>query len=248
MKKCHKAIKVMVVIILFVFALSSSVLETNAQTNDFANLSQTAQMITIVKNPIKIQEIKDITLDAIANKSVLSNVPNNYLNYNEIKIGEVFVDKDTYTISSIPITSSNYNPISNLTLIIQDGEILTYSETLITKSRTNTVAISVFTDGMKIYEKITDIEYLSNSEVQKVIDKAQNLPLGNNIIQTRGIAEVALCLSSVLLIDLVVARIVATTCIGACAGGVVPLCVPCIAGVFAIGGANIGAVIACFKK
>ncbi|MFJ7662084.1 hypothetical protein ACIQXW_06740 [Lysinibacillus sp. NPDC097162] len=149
MKKCHKAIKVMVVLILFVFALSSSILETNAQTNDFANLSQTAQMITIVKNPIKIQEIKDITLDAIANKSVLSTVPNNDLNYDEIKIGEVFVDNDTYTISTIPITSSNYNPISNLTLIIQNGEILTYSETLITKSRTNTVAISVFTDGMK---------------------------------------------------------------------------------------------------
>ncbi|MFJ7406074.1 MULTISPECIES: hypothetical protein [unclassified Lysinibacillus] len=124
MKKCHKAIKVMVVLILFVFALSSSILETNAQTNDFANLSQTAQMITIVKNPIKIQEIKDITLDAIANKSVLSNVPNNDLNYDEIKIGEVFVDNDTYTISTIPITSSNYNPISNLTLIIQDNTTL----------------------------------------------------------------------------------------------------------------------------
>lgn len=96
-------------------------------------------------------------------------------------------------------------------------------------------------------KQITDLEYLSNSEVQEAIDKAKNLELDGNMVQPQGLGEVALCLSTVLLIDLAVARIVAVTCVGACGTGVVPIFVACIGGVFVIGGDNIRGVIACFQ-
>ncbi|MDM5247062.1 hypothetical protein [Lysinibacillus sp. G4S2] len=62
------------------------------------------------------------------------------------------------------------------------------------------------------------------------------------------IAEVALCPSTILLVDLVEARIVAATSIGACGTGTVPLFAACIDGVFILGSSNIDNVIACFNK
>jgi len=248
MKTWQKTIAVIAVLALLVFGWSSPILEANAQSNEFDQLKQTAQMISVVEDSDKIQEIKDISYDAISNEKVVFNAINANLNYDRATVGEVSAQNETYTVLTIPIASEDYNPLSNLTLIVQNGEILTYSETLITKSQENTVAIASYTDGNLINEKTTDIEYLSNSEVQKVIDKAQNPDLEKNKVKPRGFPEVALCLSSVLLIDLVVARIVAATCIGACGTGIVPLCAACIGGVMALGGANIGGVIACFKK
>ncbi|MCM3708414.1 MULTISPECIES: hypothetical protein [Cytobacillus] len=255
MKTWQKTITVMAVIALLVFGWSSPTIQPNAnaqsidaQSNEFEQLNQTAQKISIVEDPEKIKEIKDASLEAIASKEVVSNALNADLNYDKANVGEVFAENETYTVLTIPIASEDYNPLSNLTLISQNGEILTYSETLITKSKKNTVTISSYTDGVLTNEKITDIEYLSNSEVQEAIDKAQAVDLDENMVQPQGLAEVSLCLATVLLIDLTVARIVAATCIGACGTGVVPLCAACVGGVFVIGGANIGGVIACFQQ
>lgn len=149
----------------------------------------------------------------------------------------------------VQLVADKYNPISNLAFVMLKGEIVTYSETLITKSPQNTVAIASYTDGKLVNENITDIEYLSNSEVQASLDRLQNLAaIEKDRVETQGIDDVALCLSAVLLIDLVVARIVATTCIAACSTLAAPICAVCITGVFALGGLNIGAVTGCFGK
>ena len=247
MKTWQRTIAVMTVLALFVFGGSSPILKTNAQSNEFEKLSQTAQMLSVVEEPGEIQEAKEIAQDAISMNKVVSNAKDADLNYSSANVGEISADNETYTVLTIPIASEDYNPLSNLTLVILNDEILTYSETLITKSPENTVAIATYNDGSLFNEKVTDIEYLSNSEVQKAIDKAKNLEVRENIVQPLGVGEVALCLAGVLLIDLTVARIVAATCIGACGTGIVPVCAACVGGVFVIGGANIPAVIACFK-
>lgn len=249
MKNWQKTISVMAVVaLLLVFGWSSPVLETNAQSQELDQLRETAEKISVEENSGEIEKIKNIAYEAITNKKVVSNAVNAELNFDRANVGEVFAENETYTVLAVPIASDEYSPISNLTLIIQDGKILTYSETLMTKSPKNTVAVASYTDGQLINEKVTDVEYVSNSEVKAAIDKAQKLKLDENTIQPFGIAEVSLCLSAVLLIDLVVARMVATACIGFCGTGVVPLCAACIGGVFVIGGANINAVTACFSQ
>lgn len=248
MKIWKKFITVIAALTLLVFGWSSSNIQANAeQSDDLKSLNQTAQKMSIVKDLEKIKKMKDESIEAIENKKVVSNALSADLNYDEATVGKVLAENEVYSVVTIPIKSDDYSPLSNLTLISQSGEILTYTETLITKSNKNTVAISTYTDGVITNEKITDIEYLSNSKVQEAIDKAKSIDVDDNIVQPEGLGEVSLCLASVLLIDLTVARIVAATCIGACGTGIVPLCASCVGGVFVIGGANIGGVISCFQ-
>ena len=244
-----KAITVVSVLaMLFIFGVTEPLQKANAQSLELLKPSG-EEMLTVIKDVGEIQKTKNIAIKALENGKVITYADSAELNYDKANVGEITSKNETYTVLSIPIVADKYNPISNLAFVMLKGEIVTYSETLITKSPQNTVAIASYTDGKLVNENITDIEYLSNSEVQASLDRLQNLAaIEKDRVETKGIEDVALCLSAVLLIDLVVARIVAATCIAACSTLAAPVCAVCITGVFALGGLNIGAVTGCFGK
>ncbi|WP_347553010.1 hypothetical protein ABFG93_22470 (plasmid) [Pseudalkalibacillus hwajinpoensis] len=209
-------------------------------------------------DPQVIDEAKDLYQEAVDSGDIASNAENAKLNINHAKVAKVREGDVENTTLTIPIVSDEYSPISNLTVVMNNDEILTYTETLLYESDVNTVVYDTYTDDKLVRHEVSDIEYVSNEEVQKELDKIQNIDM-NQAIQSQGINEVAepqpqgfnqvaLCLSTVLLVDLTVARIIAGTCVVACAGAPITgaVCAACVGGVVVAGGFNIKAIMACF--
>ncbi|WP_017729125.1 hypothetical protein [Halalkalibacterium ligniniphilum] len=104
-----------------------------------------------------------------------------------------------------------------MTLVFDsDNQVISYSETLITKSKDNKFVISSYFDGNLMQSEVTDIDYVSNDVLQEELNTLKNATGNEPGFSTLGFNEVALCISGVLLIDLTVARLIAGACITSC--------------------------------
>lgn len=247
----------MVLTLLF-SGLSTTNFEVNAQTIDktsdeesmalkFEQMNEVASKSIEVKDSKKIQLLTDMSKNAISSKQVILNHSNAELVFDDARFLEIKENKENYTSVTIPIVGDQYSLISNFTLVFDsENKLLSYSETLITKSKNDKFIISTFFDGTLAQNQETDIDYISNSELQKELETLQNVSQPQNSIQGKSFNEIALCISVIALVDLTVARIIAATCIASCPA-IPPICVACIGTVGVIGAANIPAVVACFK-
>ncbi|WP_235360759.1 hypothetical protein [Shouchella clausii] len=227
---------------LLAFGWSSPILDANASSEQ---LNQIGDNINEVNDAQRIQKVKDLTDAAVSNNDVVFNSNNTAtLDYENANVADINKNNENFTAISIPVVGEEYSLISNLTLIFDsNNEIINYTETLFTKSDNDKFVLTSYNEGELIHDRVTDIDYVSNSELKKELEY-----IDDEVIQPQGLNEVALCLSTVLLIDLTLARMVATACMAACASGVgAPICAACIGGLLAVGAGNITAVTNCFK-
>lgn len=232
--------------------LSTPILNANAQSIDgrggseFEQLNNNASKSSDMKNSKKIQHLTDLTKNAISNKEVDINYSNGDLDFDNATFLEIKENNEDYASVTVPVVGDQYSLISNLTLVFDSkNKIISYSETLITKSNNDKFLVTTYFDGVLIQDEVTDIDYISNSELQKELDYVQDV--SSDIIQAKkSFNEVILCISVVALVDLTIARIIAVTCIASCPA-VPPICAACIGAVAVVGGANIAAIMNCFK-
>ncbi len=247
MKLSKNVFPIVLVLTLLVSGLFGSSPNANAQTQVFNE--SIYQDVDVTENPRKIQFIKDLANDAISKGQMILNYSNANLDLGNAKFIDINDDKDKYASITIPVVGDQYSLLSNLSLVFDsNNKLVTYSETLITKSDDNKFVVSSYVDGSLIQEQFTDLDYVSNSELQRQLDYLLDvLEENEQAISAYGIGEIALCLSVVIGVDLVIARLIATTCIASCPA-VPPVCAVCITAVAAVGVANMNLILGCFEK
>ncbi|MDO7267020.1 hypothetical protein [Shouchella clausii] len=247
-----KPVSIFMIFTILVFGSASTSLNVSAQSSGdpyhekFEQLNDVATTTNEVTDPERIQSLKDMSSDAISNNQLELNYLNADLDFDEANILDISYNNENFTSATFPIVGDDYSVISNLTLVFDsDNEVINYSETLITKSDINTFKVTTYFDGLLTQDEVTDIDYISNEELQEELELIHSVQ-SDDIVQTQGITEIALCISTVALIDLTVARLIAVSCIASCPA-VPPICAACIGAVAVVGSANIGAIIACFR-
>ncbi|PCF36885.1 hypothetical protein [Staphylococcus delphini] len=196
---------------------------------------------------------KNFVLDKIQKKEITVDTNQKDLNLQDIQVNTYHEKGKKYTYITVPY-SDKYSLTSNLTLVLdKNKKVLEYSEAIVTKSDKNTFDINLYKNGKLVKHEITDFKYKNNKEIvdevkdyKKNPEKYKKYEKGKRLAAA-GFGKTALCLGAVLGVDLVVAKLIAGTCVSTCGAGVVPICAACVGGVATMGAANIGGVIACFK-
>ncbi|ALS01062.1 hypothetical protein ATZ33_06670 [Enterococcus silesiacus] len=223
---------------------SESVYKDKNANQSFGKMMELANNSSEIKDSEKTEEIKNFVNRDISNENILLNSSNANLDLENATFLNITKNSQNYTSISIPISGEGYSLISNLTVVYgESNELVSFSETLITKSSSDKFIISSYIDGQLIQSNKTNIDYISDNEIQKGLD---GLKADAQKIETRGIGAIAGCIAAVAGVNGVVAYLIAGTCIASCPA-VVPICVACIGAVATIGAADIGAVIACFN-
>ncbi|WRP07373.1 hypothetical protein U9J35_04175 [Rossellomorea aquimaris] len=238
----------------------ATISDANAQSNENANatsnidsvsgkfeqMKDTANKSSEIKNSKQIQKLKDISNAAISSNQVVVNASNSELVIDNAKFIEIKEEKVKYKTVTIPIVGDQYSFISNLTLIFDSkNSLISYSETLITKNDNNKFVVTSYSNGNLLQKDETDIDYVSNNTLKKELKVMQNSANGI-VAPQKSFSKTVLCISTVALIDLTVARLIAATCVASCPG-IPPICAACIGAVAVVGAGNLGAIMACFK-
>lgn len=162
---------------LLVTGVSTPILNANAQSIDesvgieFEQMNNTASKSSDIEDPKKIQNLTDMSKEAISSKQIVLNYSNADLVFDDARFLEIKENNENYASVTIPIVGEQYSFISNLTLVFDsENEIISYSETLITKSDNDKFIITTYFDGKLFQEDETDIDYISNSELQKELE------------------------------------------------------------------------------
>lgn len=213
----------------------------------FDKMQSIASQSHEVMNPIVIETTKNSTLNAIKEKKIILNGQNVNLLWNNSKFLSIDKEDANYKSISVPIEGKKYSFFSNLTVVFDKNEnVVTYSESLITKNQVNKFVIDTYIEGKKVSTKNTDIDYINNSKLKEGLFSLKQSVKESKNENSRGIGAVAGCIAAIAGINGTVAYLIAGTCIAACPA-VAPICAACIAGVCTIRAADIGGVIACFK-
>lgn len=249
-KKFMSALSIVLVFVLLAGAISASAAEYSKDAerqHSFNKLSEVAAMAVEVTDTERINEIKENVKDDVENGNVVLHFTSAYLNYNEVKVLDIAYENDIYTSITIPVTGTAYSLLSNVTFVLENNQIVVYSETLITRGTDNNFVIATYYDGVLVDTNHTDIGYISNEEIQQDLDTIHtSVQRGKDYAQTRGVGAIVGCLTGVLGVNAAVAYLIAGTCIASCPT-VVPICAACIGAVATIGAADIAAVVACFS-
>lgn len=132
---------------------------------------------------------------------------------------------------------------SNLTAVYGvDGNLFTYSETLVSQVSENVYRVQIINDGQLTTDRNVDISAISESDLQQELIQATR---GGG-----GPGAVAGCLAGLLGIGGITAWAIAISCGGACTVPTpitAPICAACIGAYAVLGGASMGAIAACFQ-
>lgn len=156
--------------------------------------------------------------------------------YNNSILSEV--SSKEYFSLTIPVVGNTYSVLSNLTIIF-DGNFLpvSYSELILTESTKETFNIQIYTDGIKTYSEVTDIEYIRNSEMNKWLDEMQTV--------YDGVQPYALdlpCFGAVTGAGAAISGLLVKVCGGPCTLAP-PICAVCVGGIIIVGGGSIIAAV-----
>lgn len=214
--------------------------------SSFEKIEDIAERSTEVVDTERIENLKNVVKKAITEENKVLQASEEELHYEDVAVLDIACDDEIYTTITVPIQSENYSLLSNATFVVKNNQVLAYSETLITTDDNNKFVIDNYFNGELLESNHTNIDYISDAEIQQGIDSLNEISeKSTEYIQTRGIGETAGCLAAVLGVNVGVALLIAGTCAASCPA-VVPVCVACVSGVFALGGADVAAVVACF--
>lgn len=213
----------------------------------FDKMQSIASQSQEITSPTVIETMKNNTLNSIKEKKLILNGQNINLLWNDSKFLSIDEEETNYKSISVPIEGKEYSYFSNLTVVFDKNEnVVTYSESLITKNQVNKFVIDTYIEGKKVSTQNTDIDYINNSKLKEGLFSLKQSVKESKNVNTRGIGAIAGCIAAIAGINGTIAYLIAGTCIAACPA-IAPICAACIAGVCTIGAADIGGVIACFK-
>lgn len=222
---------------------------TAEMANTFSEMAEIASKCVDVTDVQEKATYIDVATALVSEDNLTVNAGKNNLDFNKVNVIKGAFDGKNYVFVNIAITGK-YSTLSNLNLMLDDANNLVYySETLIENNpEINKFVVSNYQNGTVIERKQTDIDFISNDQIQTGIDGLKKASLENNVT-TRGALEAGGCLAAVLGVNGVVGKLIFATCVAACTAEPIgaTVCAACIGGVCAIGAADIGAIVGCFK-
>lgn len=224
-----------------------SVNQNKDMKSTFKKMNDLANTTKVIQDSQRIQDIKITAENSISSGKVVLKHSDAQLDFDNAKYLDISQDNKSYKSITIPIVGDQYSLISNLTVIFDSQDkISNYSETLITKSENNKFVITSYSDGELVQNQVTDVDYKSNSEVKKSLDRINAQAISVDAPQY-SMGAVAACIAAVAGVDIAVAYLIGGTCAASCPA-VPPVCAACIAAVATMGAGSIAGVIACFNK
>lgn len=223
-------------------------IDRNKVEESFYEMYDIAKVSEDIKDANTLEYYKNLAKETISDSDAINTqVSVSNLNFDDIKVVKTNLDSKTYTSVSIPIKNESYSLLSSLVLVYNNDKIETYVETLFTNDN-NKFKIDTYIDGDLLESKSTDIDYVSDKEVQKGLDELHKIAKNKVCpsITTPGVGKIAACIAAVVGVNAGVAYLIAGTCAASCPA-VVPICVACIAGVCTMGAGDVKAIVECFK-
>lgn len=223
---------------------------TTEMVNAFSEMSNIAAKCVDVTDTHEINSYAHSVSILVSDDNFVVNAGKHNLDFNKVHVIKANFDGKNYIMVNIAI-KGKYSTLSNLNLIFDDADhLIYYSETLLENNvQTNKFVVSSYQNGVLIERKQTDIDFITNDQIEKGIEGLKNISHTEHKISARSVGGKVACLAGVLGVNGVVAKLVAATCVAACTaepvGGAV--CAACVGGVCAIGAADVGAIVECFK-
>ncbi len=238
-----------------VTAYASEVPNTTVSTKEAAEYKNAFQTLADISNKsvkvvdaARITEIKTIVNESIDNGDFCFHFDNSaILDFNNATVLDIQDENYSYTSITIPVKGTKYSLISNVTFLMDETGLVTYSETLLTEGENNKFVIDTYYNGILVKSQNTEIDFVPNDEMQQALNTLQNSSAKiEEYKQTRGTAEVGACLAAILGVNAAVGLAIASTCFASCPA-VPAICAACIGGVVALGSADVAAVVGCFN-
>lgn len=253
MKKIHKFIAIFFSALLITSNLSPATIFADEVNNtetyitsdmaySFSELNDIAENSYDVTDKQIVASYKDLALHTLNN--IITNSGSN-IDTNNFKVMKTNIAGTEYTSANFAITG-NYSLLSNLNLLFDsNNQLVFYSETLISQNEANTFRIQNYINGALFEDKQTDIPYITDEQISEGINGLKELGIG---LQERSFWGTVGCITAVAGVNGAVAKIIAATCVSACAASPVAgaVCAACIGGVCAMGAADVAAIVGCF--
>lgn len=201
-----------------------------------------AQRTSSFENKELAQDLIGKAQNAIYNATITLNIPESSYNFSDNKLAH-YTDSNgnTFTALTIPVNDNNYSLLSNLTLIFDDAnKLVSYSEMILTESKENTIVMQIFTDGVKTYDEVTDIDYISNADMRDWLTAVQETYTNLGDVQPYGLNVP--CILAVTGAGTGVGALIVKLCGAPCVLAP-PVCAVCLGGIIVVGGGSIVAAV-----
>lgn len=157
-----------------------------------------------------------------------------YVNHEGVKVYALNIDGVKATSVTFPIEGGSFMQPSNVSYILDDrGQLSQYSESTVVERADGLIDLNTYRDGTLIHSAQIDPSTLAAKS------------------PSAKAADPTTCIMTVLGVSAVVAGIILVLCGGSCSVPVTPptatICAACIAGIAAVGGVSIPAVMGCFN-
>lgn len=203
-------------------------------------ISDLAAKTTVIEDDALKKTLTDATLNAIQDATIKLNISESSYDFNCGQLAHV-ADSEESTALTVPVKGNEYSILSNLTVLFdENNQPITYSELILTKSEKNTFVIQIFTDGIETYNEITDLEYVSNTEMNDWISDVQDVYNNPQHLQPYGL-DIP-CFVAVSGAGATVSGLILKLCGAPCALAP-PTCAVCLGGIIVIGGGSILAAV-----
>ncbi|WP_144312069.1 hypothetical protein [Actinopolyspora erythraea] len=189
------------------------------------------------------RESTGAAFEAVKNGEISVQAPRSALSRGQAKVYAVDAENSESTSVTIPV-GGEYSLVSNLTVLFDEsGDIVQYSETLVSENEAGNFNITSFTDGVLVNSKDTDLPYMTDAELQ-----ANNGVDSSDPMAAMGVGSTAACVAAVLGVSGATGYLIVSACTGACStpGVGTAVCVACIGAYATVGSASVTAVASCF--
>lgn len=220
---------------------------TNEIANSFAEMNEIAsKSYDVIDKKIKDRYIV-LSKDEIYKNDFIVNGNKNNLNFEKVNVVKMKLRGSEYTSVNVSI-AGEYSTLSNVNVLFdKNDKFVGYTETLIYNNpKINKFVIDNYQNGTLLEHKQTSIDFISN---EKINEGLQGLKEIIHHSHEKSVGAKAACLGALLGVNGIVAYLIAGTCTAACAAAPITgaVCAACIGGICAVGAADIGGIIACFK-
>ncbi|NYH79668.1 hypothetical protein FHR84_003006 [Actinopolyspora biskrensis] len=194
------------------------------------------------------QDARDLTgtaFEAVKNGEISVQAPQSALSRGQAKVYTVDSEETTSTSVTIPV-GGDYSLVSNLTVLFDEsGDIVQYSETLISENESGNFNITSFTDGVLVNSNDTDQPYMTDDQLRQGAGSGTG---SSDSMTAMGAGSTAACVAAVLGVSGATGYLIVSACTGACAtpGVGTGVCVACIGAYATVGSASVTAVASCF--
>ncbi|SDP67181.1 hypothetical protein SAMN04487905_1074 [Actinopolyspora xinjiangensis] len=191
------------------------------------------------------RELTSAAFEAVKNGEISVQTPRNALSRGQAKVYAVDAENSDSTSVTIPV-GGEYSLISNLTVLFDtSGDIVQYSETLVSENEVGNFNITSYTDGVLVNSEDTDLPFMTDAELRQ---QANNGADSSDPMAAMGVGSTAACVAAVLGVSGATGYLIVSACTGACStpGVGTAVCVACIGAYATVGSASVTAVASCF--